>query len=102
MATVSDRHSFKYEKLHGGGTDSMKAAMRAYIDRFNAGDLEGGLEPHAETANDEDSVGTPVHRSRDALRRLYAEVARPRGIRNWWQPCAIRGAMPPPWRSTSR
>ncbi len=54
------------------GTDVMKAAMQAYIDRFNAGDLEGVLALYADNASAEDPVGTPLHQGKKALRQFYA------------------------------
>ena len=54
------------------GTDVMKAAMQAYIDRFNAGDLEGLLALYADNASAEDPVGTPTHQGKAALRQFYA------------------------------
>ncbi len=60
-------------------TDSMKAAMRAYIDRFNAGDLEGVLALYADNASAEDPVGTPLHQGKGALRFFYAEALKTGG-----------------------
>ena len=60
-------------------TDSMKAAMRAYIDCFNAGDLEGVLDLYAENASAEDPVGTPVHQGKDALRQFYVTAIETKG-----------------------
>jgi steroid delta-isomerase len=54
------------------GTDVMKAAMQAYVDRFNAGDLEGVLALYADNASAEDPVGTPLHQGKEALRQFYA------------------------------
>jgi steroid delta-isomerase len=54
------------------GTDAMKAAMQAYVDRFNAGDLEGVLALYADNASAEDPVGTSFHQGKEALRKFYA------------------------------
>lgn len=54
------------------GTSAMKAAMQAYIDRFNGGDLEGVLALYADNASAEDPVGTPLHQGKEALRQFYA------------------------------
>lgn len=52
--------------------DEMKAAMRAYIERINAVDLEGVLALFALDATVEDPVGAGVHQGADALRAFYS------------------------------
>jgi len=50
---------------------TMKQAMQAYIDRFNADDLEGVVGLYAEDATVEDPVGTPVKAGKAAIRDFY-------------------------------
>lgn len=51
--------------------EEMKATMRAYIERLNAGDLEGVLALFAPEATVEDPVGTGIHQGAEALRAFY-------------------------------
>lgn len=50
---------------------TMKQAMQAYIDRYNADDLEGVVGLYAEDATVEDPVGTPVKAGKAAIRDFY-------------------------------
>jgi steroid Delta-isomerase len=49
----------------------MKQAMQAYIDRYNADDLEGVVGLHADDATVEDPVGTPAKAGKAAIRAFY-------------------------------
>lgn len=50
----------------------MKQAMQAYIDRYNADDLEGVVGLYADDATVEDPVGTPTKAGKAAIRDFYA------------------------------
>jgi steroid Delta-isomerase len=50
---------------------SMKQAMQAYIDRYNADDLEGVVGLYADEATVEDPVGTPAKAGKAAIRDFY-------------------------------
>jgi steroid Delta-isomerase len=50
---------------------SRKQAMQAYIDRYNADDLEGVVGLYADDATVEDPVGTPVKAGKAAIRDFY-------------------------------
>ena len=52
--------------------DEMKAAMRQYVERVNAADLEGILALFADDATVEDPVGSGTHCGRDGIRAFYA------------------------------
>jgi steroid Delta-isomerase len=49
----------------------MKEAMQAYIDRYNADDLEGVVGLYADDATVEDPVGTPAKAGKAAIRAFY-------------------------------
>lgn len=49
----------------------MKQAMQAYIDRFNADDVEGVVGLYAKNATVEDPVGTPLKSGEAAIREFY-------------------------------
>lgn len=49
----------------------MKAAMQAYLDSFNAADIEAVTGLFADDATVEDPVGTEVHRGKAAIARFY-------------------------------
>jgi steroid delta-isomerase len=49
----------------------MKAALQAYVELFNAGNLDGLAELYAEDAVVEDPVGTPPQRGRAAVKEFY-------------------------------
>ena len=51
--------------------DEMKAVMRAYVERLNAGDLEGILALYADDATVEDPVGVDIQRGTAAIRAFY-------------------------------
>lgn len=51
----------------------MKAVLRAYVDRINAGDATGVLALFAPEATIEDPVGTPVKRGPE-LERWFADT----------------------------
>ncbi len=53
------------------GNEEMKAAMRAYVERLNAGDLDGVLALFAPDATVEDPVGTGIQQGSEALRGFY-------------------------------
>ena len=50
---------------------NMKQAMQAYIDRYNADDLEGVVGLYADDATVEDPVGTPLKSGKAAIRDFY-------------------------------
>ena len=50
---------------------TQKQAMQAYIDRYNADDLEGVVGLYADDATVEDPVGTPVKAGKAAIRDFY-------------------------------
>ena len=51
--------------------ETMKAAMRAYVERLNAGDLEGIMALYAEDATVEDPVGTGARQGTADIRAFY-------------------------------
>ncbi|HEX4504731.1 MAG TPA: nuclear transport factor 2 family protein [Alphaproteobacteria bacterium] len=53
---------------------AMKAAMQAYFDHFNAGDVEAVVALFAPDATVEDPVGSPVHTGAAAIRAAFATV----------------------------
>lgn len=55
-------------------TEEMKAVMRSYVERLNAGDLEGVLALYADDATVEDPVGADVRRGAAEIRAFY-EIA---------------------------
>ncbi len=50
---------------------SMKAVLQAYLDHFNAADLDALVGLFADDANVEDPVGAPAHIGKDAIRAFY-------------------------------
>jgi steroid delta-isomerase len=54
--------------------EEMKAVMRSYVERLNAGDLEGVLALYADDATVEDPVGADVRRGAAEIRAFY-EIA---------------------------
>ncbi len=54
--------------------DEMKAAMRAYVERLNAGDLDGVMALYADDATVEDPVGADVRRSAADIRAFYDQA----------------------------
>ncbi len=55
-------------------SDEMKTAMRQYVERLNAGDLEGVLALYADDATVEDPVGTPAQCGKATIREFYAQA----------------------------
>jgi steroid delta-isomerase len=51
--------------------DQMKAAMQAYVERLNAGDLAGIMALYAADATVEDPVGADVRRGHEEIRAFY-------------------------------
>lgn len=51
---------------------TMKQALQAYVDRYNADDLEGVVALYADDATVEDPVGSPVKTGKAAIRDFYA------------------------------
>jgi steroid delta-isomerase len=49
----------------------MKAVLQAYLDHFNAADLDALVGLFADDANVEDPVGAPAHIGKDAIRAFY-------------------------------
>ncbi len=54
--------------------DEMKAAMRAYVERINAGDLEGVMALYAGDATVEDPVGVGICRGTADIRTFYEQA----------------------------
>lgn len=52
-------------------SEEMKAVMRSYVERLNAGDLEGVLALYAADATVEDPVGADVRRGAADIRAFY-------------------------------
>ena len=52
---------------------TMTAAVQAYVDSYNASDLDGILSIFAEDATVEDPVGTPVKRGHEELRAFFGQ-----------------------------
>jgi steroid delta-isomerase len=50
---------------------AVHATIRAYVERFSAGDREGWLDLWADGATMEDPVGSPVRRGRDEIGALW-------------------------------
>jgi steroid delta-isomerase len=53
---------------------SMKAVLQAYLDNFNAGNLDGLIGLFADDANVEDPVGAPSHNGKTEIRAFYADA----------------------------
>ena len=53
---------------------TMKAALQAYIDHFNAGDADGLTSLFADDAIVEDPLGTPPHKGKDAIHAFYVDA----------------------------
>ena len=53
---------------------TMKAAMQAYLDNFNAGNLDALVGLFTSDANVEDPVGAPAHNGKDEIRAFYADA----------------------------
>jgi steroid Delta-isomerase len=51
--------------------EAMIAAVHAYVDGFEKGDLEGLVALFAPDASVEDPVGTPIKRGTEAIREFY-------------------------------
>jgi steroid delta-isomerase len=49
----------------------MKAALQAYLDCYNASDLDGVMSLFAENATFEDPVGTPILQGVAAIRNFF-------------------------------
>ena len=49
----------------------MEAGVRAYVDSYNRGDLDGIVAVFADDATVEDPVGTPVKQGQEALREFF-------------------------------
>jgi steroid delta-isomerase len=58
--------------------ETMKAAMRAYFDNFNAGDVEAVVALFADDATVEDPVGSKVHTGTAEIRAAFASVLKNR------------------------
>jgi steroid delta-isomerase len=52
---------------------AMKEALQAYIDHFNAGDLDALISLFADDASVEDPVGSPAKRGLAEIRAFYDE-----------------------------
>ena len=52
-------------------SEQMKAAMRQYVERLNAGDLDGVVSMFAADATVEDPVGTDIRRGTVEIRAFY-------------------------------
>lgn len=61
------------EVMPAVATDTMKAALQAYVDRINAGDAAGVLALFAPDAVIEDPIGSPVKRGAD-LPQWFADT----------------------------
>lgn len=53
---------------------TMKAALQAYLDHFNAGDLDSLTGLFADDATVEDPVGAPAHHGKEAIRAFYQDA----------------------------
>jgi steroid delta-isomerase len=53
---------------------TMKAALQAYIDHFNAGDADGLTSLFADDAIVEDPYGTPPHAGKAAIHAFYVDA----------------------------
>ena len=51
--------------------EQMEAGVRAYVDSYNRGDLDGIVAVFASDATVEDPVGTPVKQGHAALREFF-------------------------------
>lgn len=50
---------------------TMRAAMQAYIDLFNAGNVAAVVDLYSDDANVEDPVGTPPKKGREEITAFY-------------------------------
>lgn len=57
--------------MSNANEQKMKQAMQAYIDRYNADDLEGVVGLYADDATVEDPVGSPIKYGKAAIRDFY-------------------------------
>src|SRR5271168_4506227 len=53
---------------------TMKAALQAYLDNFNAGDADALTGLFADDASVEDPVGTPAHHGKEQIRAFYVDA----------------------------
>ena len=53
---------------------TMKAALQAYLDHFNAGDADALTALFADDANVEDPVGAPAHHGKEQIRAFYVDA----------------------------
>jgi steroid delta-isomerase len=53
---------------------SMKAVLQAYLDNFNAANIDGLVGLFAADANVEDPVGAPAHVGTAAIRAFYTDA----------------------------
>jgi steroid Delta-isomerase len=52
--------------------EQMEAAVRAYVESYNRGDLDGIVSIFAADAKVEDPVGSPIRQGHPALREFFA------------------------------
>jgi steroid delta-isomerase len=52
----------------------MKATLKAYLERYNASDLDGLMALFSEDASFEDPVGTPAMRGHAQIRSFFANA----------------------------
>ncbi|MDB5397185.1 MAG: steroid delta-isomerase [Rhodospirillales bacterium] len=69
---------------------SMKAVLQAYLDNFNAGNLDGLTGLFADDAIVEDPVGAPAHNGKAEIRAFYEDAMKNGAILSLSAP--IRGS----------
>lgn len=55
--------------------DEIRATIDRYIETFSSNDPEGWAATFAEDATQEDPVGTPVNKGRDAIKEFYTNTS---------------------------
>jgi steroid delta-isomerase len=55
--------------------DEIRAVVDRYIETFSSNDADGWAATFAEDATQEDPVGTPVNKGRDAIKEFYVNTS---------------------------
>ncbi len=55
--------------------DEIRAVIDRYIETFSSNDPDGWVATFAEDATQEDPVGTPVNKGRDAIKEFYENTS---------------------------
>jgi steroid delta-isomerase len=55
--------------------EQIRSTLDRYVETFSSNDADGWVATFAEDATQEDPVGTPVNKGRDAIREFYANTS---------------------------